>query len=81
MCDCLGMTEAYARSAARAVLALIPPQRCAPTEAEVAEAVAEASGGTVGTLTSRAQKIARAVLALFEGRLLDEIEAAAKGGE
>ena len=52
---------------ARAVLALIPPQQCAPSEDEVAEAVAEASGGTVGTLTSRAQKIARAVLDLFEG--------------
>lgn len=49
----------------RAVLAVIPPLRCAPSENEVAKAVAEASGGTVGTLTSRAQKIARAVLDLF----------------
>lgn len=56
--------DTYRRDA-RAVLALIPPQRCAPSEDEVAEAVAEASGGTVGTLTSRAQKIARAVLGLF----------------
>lgn len=44
LCDCNGMTEAYARQAAHAVLDLLP-QRVAPSEEEIARAIFDVRDG------------------------------------
>ena len=83
-CDCLGMTEAYARSAARAVLAITTPALpviVAAVISPIREQVAEWREFMRDPDLTAYERSAIRMCASEMERLLDQIKAAAKGGE